>query len=558
MSIDPLGIANLKGLLTVVSIRNSSLGENSHSDERQGDTAEDFAQKQEMIIVGICEDVDVSGELMPWDREGLGAWLRGENGPFDAIVIAAFDRVGRNFMDFCILREWCIDNHKKLIVTAYGMDFASNETIPFILGNNLATIADVELRFNKARLMAGRKTTLEKRGALGGQMPYWCMQVQHKATLKGYEWEHHPERAKRTLEMIEWIEAGQSRLSLCTKFNEDGVPIPKAALYPERRIAAGKSRTNKGKGFAGKWQSITIKTILDNRMLIGQYETEQWERNRGSKKRRRLPGTLRTMTIDVTDDEGNLRPVPVQYMKPLLHTGDGITPDVERFERLRALLQPRKSIPRNAKPLTGVCFCFKCESPLYAGADNRGAEPREWFRCGRRMTATRSLRPQCDALSPLGHEVRAHIEEDFLSVMGEREICEPLRHVAKDHTQERKVLVAEYSDLMDTLIGAPAEIKTKYEPRKLSLQRRIAKLDELPQSAAWVEWIPTGKKLKEVWSEDWSRNGQIMRSLGIKVLADKYNFHIAYPEDIDARLQNLDISCDTVNVLNQDHTFSAS
>ncbi|MFB6960612.1 hypothetical protein ACFCYB_27255 [Streptomyces sp. NPDC056309] len=50
-------------------------------------------------IIGWADDWEVLGATDPMTRPKLGPWLRDERGPYDGLVAAAVDRLGRNVVD---------------------------------------------------------------------------------------------------------------------------------------------------------------------------------------------------------------------------------------------------------------------------------------------------------------------------------------------------------------------------------------------------------------------------------------------------------------------------
>lgn len=53
-------------------------------------------------IIGRADAWEVSGAANPMTRPKLGPWLRGARGPYDGLVAAAVDRLGRNVVD-CLI-----------------------------------------------------------------------------------------------------------------------------------------------------------------------------------------------------------------------------------------------------------------------------------------------------------------------------------------------------------------------------------------------------------------------------------------------------------------------
>ncbi|MEV0373219.1 recombinase family protein [Streptomyces sp. NPDC050636] len=68
--------------------------------------------------MGWADDWEVSGAADPVTRPKLGPWLRDERGPYDGLVVAAVDRLGRNVVD-CLNTGYKMRDEGKLRVT-YG------------------------------------------------------------------------------------------------------------------------------------------------------------------------------------------------------------------------------------------------------------------------------------------------------------------------------------------------------------------------------------------------------------------------------------------------------
>ncbi|WP_425282225.1 recombinase family protein [Streptomyces platensis] len=81
-------------------------------------------------IIGWADDWGVSGATDPATRPKLGPWLRDERGPYDGLVAAAVDRLGRNVVD-CLNTGYKMRDEGKLLVT-YGHDgpWDLNDTTP--------------------------------------------------------------------------------------------------------------------------------------------------------------------------------------------------------------------------------------------------------------------------------------------------------------------------------------------------------------------------------------------------------------------------------------------
>lgn len=69
------------------------------SPERQRESVLTAAASVGGHIIGWADDGEVSGATDPMTRPKLGPWLRDERGPYDGLVAAAVDRLGRNVVD---------------------------------------------------------------------------------------------------------------------------------------------------------------------------------------------------------------------------------------------------------------------------------------------------------------------------------------------------------------------------------------------------------------------------------------------------------------------------
>ncbi|WP_326734724.1 recombinase family protein [Streptomyces sp. NBC_01022] len=90
------------------------------SPERQRDNVLTAAASVGAHIIGWADDWEVSGATDPVSRPKLGPWLRDERGPYDGLVAAAVDRLGRNVVD-CLNTGYKMRDEKKMLVT-YGHD----------------------------------------------------------------------------------------------------------------------------------------------------------------------------------------------------------------------------------------------------------------------------------------------------------------------------------------------------------------------------------------------------------------------------------------------------
>ncbi|MEU6507804.1 recombinase family protein [Streptomyces sp. NPDC046942] len=90
------------------------------SPERQREDVLTVAASVGGHIIGWADDWEVSGATDPMTWPKLGPWLRDEKGPYDGLVAAAVDRLGRNVVDG-LNTGYKMRDEGKLLVT-YGHD----------------------------------------------------------------------------------------------------------------------------------------------------------------------------------------------------------------------------------------------------------------------------------------------------------------------------------------------------------------------------------------------------------------------------------------------------
>ena len=86
------------------AIRLSIWDDSSTSPERQIEKIQNYARLGDHELVPISEseyDLDVSGAVSPWERPGLGPWLKEDRlSMWDGICVAKLDRLTRTLIDF--------------------------------------------------------------------------------------------------------------------------------------------------------------------------------------------------------------------------------------------------------------------------------------------------------------------------------------------------------------------------------------------------------------------------------------------------------------------------
>jgi site-specific DNA recombinase len=97
-------------LLAVVRL--SDLTDETTSPERQRGKITTYAKLHDHEVVGVAEDLDVSGAVSPFDRPQLGPWLKRPD-DWDGLIVAKYDRLTRSLLDFLVLYKWLSDRARR-------------------------------------------------------------------------------------------------------------------------------------------------------------------------------------------------------------------------------------------------------------------------------------------------------------------------------------------------------------------------------------------------------------------------------------------------------------
>ena len=303
-------------LLAVVRL--SDLTDETTSPERQRTKIDTYARLHEHEVVGVAEDLDVSGAVSPFDRPQLGPWLK-RSDDWDGLIVAKYDRLTRSLLDFLVLYKWLRERGKTLIWIDPPLDFST----PFgkAMANVLITFAELELAVISERIREAWHALREAGKWPGGTVPFGRIPV--RAEPKGWRLVPDPEYAPVVVEMVRRYLAGHSFHMLSRWLNEQGIPASRDA----QRLRTGKPA--KGKG----WTPATVQKVLTSPGLAGHVLAQG--------------GPLR-------DADGL-----IVRIDPLIPPED--------YERLQTALKERAYGRRvNASRLLQVAYCALCSSPLHA------------------------------------------------------------------------------------------------------------------------------------------------------------------------------------------------
>jgi site-specific DNA recombinase len=447
------------------AVRLSDLTEETTSPARQREAITHTAIARADTLTEIVEDLDVSGAVSPFDREGLGPWLSqpAKIRQWDGLVVHKLDRLTRSLDDFAHLVKWCNVNGKTIISISESLDLSTSH------GRMLANILITFAEFERERISERRREAAVKLRQIGrwggGRIPYG-----YKPRNMGGGWElvPDPEAVKVVKRMVDETVKGTSANELARRFMTEKVQAPQ-----------GKD-----------WHAQGIIRILRNPALRGYVTTA---------KSHEKPQIVR-------DSEG----MPIKRT-PIL---DDVT--WTRLQRaLDAASQQKSGVRRDASPFLGVAVCGECGSALHAFRFTRRERKYAYYRCAGRAKRT------CNAAQIPMEDLEATIAVSFLAEFGDKPMLERIEHEGDDHSRELAEVGQQIADLTAERFVRQV-IRPDYETVMANLQKEHARVKALPVGESTVEIVETGITHGQHWvGLDMAGRGSFLADLGLRVLASR-------------------------------------
>jgi site-specific DNA recombinase len=456
-------------LLAVVRL--SDLTDETTSPERQRIKIDTYARLHEHEVVGLAEDLDVSGAISPFERPALGPWLARPD-DWDALIVAKYDRLTRSLLDFLVFYKWLTDNGKTLIWIDPPLDFST----PFgkAMANVLITFAELELAVISDRIREAWHALREAGKWPGGTVPFGRIAV--RAEPNGWRLVPDPEYAPVVIEMVRRYLAGESFHMLTRWLNAEGIPSSRDA----QRLRKGKPTRDKG------WTPATVIKVLTSPSLAGH---------------------VLSKGEPLRDRDGL-----VVRIDPLIPPED--------YERLQAAIRERAYGRRvNASRLLQVAYCAFCSTQLYATSTRSRATDTRQFRY---YLCRNGRHGNCQA----GRVPAVYLEDLatrlFLDLVGTQEILERVHIPAEDASAELAA-VDEAMQHLEEQYAAGAVYQGETGARRFAammtrLEERRDRLAALPSTPARIEYRPTGRTFADRWAEeDHAGRRQLMVDAGFQI-----------------------------------------
>jgi DNA invertase Pin-like site-specific DNA recombinase len=401
-------------------------------------------------VVGIPEDLDVSGAVSPFERPGLGPWLSdpAKVAQWDVLVAWKMDRVSRSALDTLKLLEWAGEHGKRIVAVSDMLDSSSQMGRTWM--QFAAIFAEMERSSTMERVLSSKAYLRSRAKWLGGNPPYG---YRSEKSDEGKVLVEDPTTAPVLRDIVRRVIEGEPASTIARDLNRRGVPTPRQS-----------SGSKAGKGAA--WYGPTIRNMLRHPAIRG-YAT-----HRGHILLSEAGLPLRAGPELVSADEWELVQVA-----------------------LDARAQPRREQLSGVSPLHKVLLC-ECGATMYA---SRNSDKSRRYICANGMSRTKGER--CH----IGGSVRADVaeefsEREFLRLFGRMEVVVLETIPGQDHRPEMRELKGSL-DRLDAAFAAGAfeGDPESYARMRRGLRGRLTELEAMPRTEAQTIEKPLGITFGMEW-----------------------------------------------------------
>lgn len=459
------------------AIRLSLVTENTTSPERQLEKIQQYAQLADHELVPITEadyDLDVSGAVSPFDRPGLGRWLRDDRlDMWDAICAAKLDRISRSLFDFTALLHWLEAHGKTLIILDPMLDLTRPEGR--VMANTLMSFAAYEREVIGARVKEAHDKLVRDGRYTGGMVPFGYRPVK---LAKNWGYEVDPEYGPVVAEMCARYLNGNTLGGIARWLRESGVPSPKNVI----RKRNGKPLTDT------PWTTTVVRMIMSSPAIRG--------------------AVVDTRSTPVRDPDGMV-----------VYRADALV-SLEVYEAVQARLALNTApVKVNSTPLLQVAFC-PCGAPMHSTTTKRAKYSYTYYHCH----SSHMRDGKCSAKRMTAEPLEAAVFGAVLEFAGHRELVEKKLIAGRDYSEEIARVAGTIGHLNTEIAIGTATRKDVSKARE-ALERanaELARLASLESVAARVEPVKTGKLFRQRWeSLDTAGKNAFLRSVGIRAVASR-------------------------------------
>lgn len=442
-------------------------GERSESIESQHDKLTRHAAAEGVTVVGVAQDLSVSGDVDPFTRKSLGPWLTEENrGKWDELWVTTQDRLSRNdehTHEFLrrVVRQW---GKKVVILDNPNLDFHTPA------GRAIAYVQSIGPAMELDRIRTRIKDSHERRRFTtrwgGGIPPFGYRPVSRFVEGKTATYlEQDPAMVAVLHEMRRQILTGQSFFAVAKDLNAKG----EHTARDRARLRRGKPVHRRGaaEGVPEQWSAGTVKNLLKDPALLG------YKKHKGEV---------------LYDSQGQ----PIQLADPVF--------DEDEWQSLQTAVEARtKTTVRRVNgtsPLYGVVWCGECGSKAaHKGSIHGGVEYR-YYVCGAWPKEDR-----CRGVSVRAEEVEGWVEIYFLERYGDQPVMERVWVQGTDNTKELEEVRKRIDRLRrDSVAGLWEDDQEGFRSLMASLMARRDELAAQPVVEGHWSEVPTGQTFQQLWA----------------------------------------------------------
>lgn len=498
----------------MIVVRLSRETEATTSPERQVAECVSLCETRGYDVVGVAQDLDVSGSADPFSfkhRPRLARWLardyvdsavpgldNTDPCPFDLVVFYRLDRLVRSVKNLNKLILWA-EEHDVLLVSATENHFDLTQPFGQVIASLVGTVAELELEAIRDRNASAFKFNANLGKWRGGNPPWGYLPDKSSG-----EWRLVQDRVQvgTIRQVVDRVLAGERLRAI-------------AADLTRRNVQTTTNRYREHKGqpqTRNQWHPQRMRESLESPTMLGQMTVREPVLDRYGKPKRDSRG--RKMFGPETVLRGS-DGTPVERAVPIL--------SVAEQERLKAELRSRevgvKAADKRKNPptlLLGCVYCAACGLPAYRMVGGKGRRDR--YRC-KSVQLYQACSPHTS--TPMD-EIDKAVTDTILKVIGETERLERVWEQGSDNTDELAEVDALLVDLVNLLGTGPFKAGT---PQRTQLNARIAELttrqealNAMPRTPSGWRWEPTGEKFADWWNrQDNEGKNAYLRRMGVTV-----------------------------------------
>jgi site-specific DNA recombinase len=458
------------------TVRLSDVTDETTSPERQEKHIRDYGTFKSHNVVHVAYDVDVSGAVSPFDREGLGQWLKEPLlDRWQILAVSKLDRLTRSILDFEELYKFLEAHDKTLVSVAEDLNFST--PAGRLMARQLVMFAEYEREMIRGRIKDAYDS-LHARGQYAGmQFPFGYVPV--KLDPKGWGFKVHPVYGPTLAAVVDRLLAGESLHSLCRWLDSEGIPTPRNAV----REYHGKPAQ------AAHWKTQSLTKILYSPAIVGAV-------------------TANGKALE--DSQG----FTVKRAEPIVSR--------DKWEQAKAILDRNadRQGPRvNASPLLRVAFCVECESPLYVTRAKYGTKVYRYYACPKA-----NRKQGCNARRVDADDLEQTMATHFLAAFGD---ARELREVPVPGT-DVSTEMSELAEAIGHLAARIALTKARHEDASqlaatmAGHEQKLSELAEVKPAKPQTITEIGDKTYGELWeAADAQGRRKLLLDTGFKVYAAK-------------------------------------